>query len=219
MTAKEAERLWEELRQRDPEAKRAWIERLARDGSPESIDLLLAALEQESWFLRDSATRALATLGEDVVESLIEYLQSGLWYTRAAAAQALGAIGLPVAAEPLALLLRDANRTVRDAARDALLQLARHELAAHAVATAFASLPERAQRFALDGLAERDPDVAEGIARLMADPTRRAAAESAAETAALPRAVNDGADHLDWDAVVGLEEGPASSAKEHGPRR
>ena len=208
MTAKNAERLWEELRQRDPDAKRAWIERLARDGTPESVDLLLAALEHESWFLRDSATRALSTMGEDVVGPLLEYLHSGLWYTRSSAAKALGTIGLPVAAEPLVRLLRDANRTVRDAARDALLALARQELAAHAVATAFASLPERAQRFALDGMAERDPDVAEGIARLMADPSRRAAAEGDGETYRLPRAVNDDSDDLDWDSVIGKGQEP-----------
>ncbi|HEY6572338.1 MAG TPA: HEAT repeat domain-containing protein [Candidatus Eisenbacteria bacterium] len=208
MTAKNADRLWEELRQRDPEAKRAWIERLARDGTPDSIDLLLAALEQESWFLRDSATRSLATMGEEVVEPLIDYLQSGLWYTRAAAATALGAIGLPIAAEPLAALLRDANRTVRDAARDALLLLARQELAAHAVATAFAALPERGQRFALDGLADRDPEVAESIARLMADPSRRAAAEAAVGSHRLPRAVNDTTDDLDWEAVTGKRHEP-----------
>lgn len=208
MTAMNAERLWEELRQRDPEAKRAWIERLVRDGTPESIDLLLSALEQESWFLRDSATRALASMGEDVVEPLIEYLASGLWYTRAAAATALGAIGLPIAAEPLTELLRDANRTVRDAARDALLQLARQELAAHAVATSFAALTERGQRFALDGLADRDPDVAEGIARLMADPARRAAAEAAAGPPHLSRAVNDITNDLDWEAVTGKRHEP-----------
>lgn len=210
MTAKEAERLWEELRQRDPEAKRAWIERLARDGSPESIDLLLGALEQDSWFLRDSATRALAGMGEEVVEPLIEYLQSGLWYTRASAATALGAVGLPLAAEPLTALLRDVNRTVRDAARDALVNLARSEFAAHAVATAIASLSERAQRFALDGLAERDPEVADGIARLMADPARRAAAEAEApvDRAEWPRAVNDTTHDLDWDEVTGSRREP-----------
>ncbi|HET9951037.1 MAG TPA: HEAT repeat domain-containing protein [Candidatus Eisenbacteria bacterium] len=208
MTSKEAERLWDELKQRDPEAKRAWIERLARDGSPESIDLLLGALEQESWFLRDSATRSLAGMGEEVVEPLIDYLQSGLWYTRAAAATALGAIGLPLAAEPLTELLRDANRTVRDAARDALLLLARHEISAHAVATAFAALSERAQRFALDGLAERDPAVADGIAHLMADPARRAAEEAASSPTALPRAVNDTAHDFDWDDVTGTRREP-----------
>jgi HEAT repeat protein len=208
MTSKEAERLWEELKQRDPEAKRAWIERLARDRSPESIDLLLGALEQESWFLRDSATRALAGMGEEVLEPLIDYLQSGLWYTRAAAATALGAIGLPLAAEPLTDTLRDANRTVRDAARDALLRLARHEISAHAVATSFAALSERGQRFAIDGLADRDPAVADGISRLMADPSRRAAAEDAAGTTALARAVNDTRDDFDWDDVTGSGREP-----------
>lgn len=208
MTAKNAERLWEELRQRDPEAKRAWIERLVKDGTPESVDLLLSALEQESWFLRDSATKALAGMGEEVVESLIDYLQSGLWYTRSASATALGAIGLPIAAEPLTALLRDGNRTVRDAARDSLLLLARQELAAHAVATAFSSLSERGQRFALDGLSERDPEVAENIARLMADPARRAAAEAVGETVRLPRAVNDSTDDLDWEAVTGKTHEP-----------
>ncbi len=207
MTAKDAERLWEELRQRDADGKRAWIERLARDASPESIELLLVALEQESWYLRDLATRALGAMGDAVVEPLVDLLESGLWYTRAAAATALGATGLPVVASPLTEMLRDANRTVRDAARDGLVALARHEIAAHAVATAFARLPERAQRFALDGLAERDPDVAEGIALLMADPARRAAAETAFDAPPLSRAVNDDsrddAADLLWEDVVG----------------
>jgi HEAT repeat protein len=203
MTAKDVDRLWEELSHRDADGKRAWIDRLARDGSPDSIDLLLAALEHESWYLRDVATRALGEMGEVVVEPLFLHLQSGLWYTRAAAATALGRTGLPVTAAPLTEMLRDTNRTVRDAARDALLLLARQELAAHAVATAFAALPDRAQRFALDGLAERDPAVAEGIALLMADPARRAAAESASDATSLPLAVHDSSDDLLWEDVVG----------------
>jgi HEAT repeat protein len=216
MSAKDSDRLWEEVKLRDAGGKRAWIERLARDGSPESVELLLSALEQESWFLRDSATKALAGMGEVVVEPLLDYLHSGLWYTRAAAATALGGTGLPLAAAPLTEMLRDANRTVRDAARDALLSLARQELAAHAVATAFAALPERAQRFALDGLAERDPGISEGIALLMADPARRVAAEAggsaehSARSAALARAVNDDAGGLAWEDVVGKSHEPRS---------
>jgi HEAT repeat protein len=203
MTATDAERLWEELRHRDADGKRAWVERLARDGSLESIDLLLAALEHDSWYLRDTATRAIGSLGDAVVDPLCGLLHSGLWYTRAAAATALGLTALPVAASPLTVMLRDANRTVRDAARDALLALARQELAAHAVATAFSELPERAQRFALDGLAERDPAVAQGVERLMADPARRAAAETDSASPRLPRAVNDDAPDLLWEDVVG----------------
>ncbi len=203
MTARDAERLDEELRHKDADGKRAWVERLAAEGSPESVDRLIAALEHDSWYLRDLATRALGALGDVAVDRLLDLLHSGLWYTRAAAATALGRTGLPITAAPLTDMLRDSNRTVRDAARDALLALASQELAAHAVATAFIELPERAQRFALDGIAERDTSVAAGIARLMADPARRAAAESALESASLSRAVGDDAPDLLWEDVVG----------------
>jgi HEAT repeat protein len=118
MNPKDVSRLLEELRHREPEEKLAWIRELAQNPTDESIEVLLSVLEQESWFLRDQAVRALATLGERVVEPLIDYLGSGLWYTRACAAGALGRMGVPLAAGPLVGLLRDANRTVRDAARD-----------------------------------------------------------------------------------------------------
>jgi HEAT repeat protein len=81
--------------------------------------VLLDVLKQASWYLRDQAARALATMGEPVVDRLIEMLEVGLWYTRSSAACALGRMGLPVAAPALVDLLRDPNRTVRDAARDA----------------------------------------------------------------------------------------------------
>jgi HEAT repeat protein len=177
------------------------VEQLANDGSPEAIDRLLAVLEHESWYLRDVATCALGSLGDAVLDPLLGLLHSGLWYTRAAAATALGRTGLPVTAAPLTEMLRDSNRTVRDAARDALCALARQELAAHAVATAFAGLPERAKRFALDGVAERDAAAAEGIARLMADPARRAAAEAA--LGSFSPADHDHAQDLLWEDVVG----------------
>jgi HEAT repeat protein len=198
MTPKDVARLWEELRHRDPEEKIDWIRQLAKDPTSESVEVLLDVLTQESWFLRDQAARALASLGEDVFEPLVEYLGSGLWYTRAAAASALGRMGLPIAAAPLTRLLRDPNRTVRDAGWDALLLLARNELAAHAVADVFAALPERAQRFALEGLFARDADVADRVGRMMSDPALRAAGERAG----LKRAAGDD-DGFAWNDVVG----------------
>jgi len=198
MTPKDVARLWEELRHRDPEEKIDWIRQLAKDPTPDSVEVLLDVLTQESWFLRDQAARALATLGEEVFESLVEYLGSGLWFTRAAAASSLGRMGLPIAAEPLTALLRDPNRTVRDAAWDALVRLAQNDVAAHAVADSFAALPERAQRFALEGLFSRDADVADRIGRIMSDPALRAASERAG----LKRAAGDG-DGFAWNDVVG----------------
>jgi HEAT repeat protein len=198
MNPKDVARMWEELRHRDPEEKLSWILELARNPTEESIEVLLDVLEQESWFLRDQAARVLATLGEPVVEPLIELLGSGLWYTRSAAASALGRMGLPVAAAPLTALLRDANRTVRDATWDALVALAQSEVGAHAVADAFRELPERAQRFALDGIAARDSETFDRVVATLGQGAPRAvgAGDSASDEAA----------DLSWSDVVGESE-------------
>jgi len=203
MIPKDAARLWEELRHRDPDEKVEWIRQLAQTPTPESIEILLDVLKQESWFLRDQASRALAALGEGVVDPLIELLGSGLWYTRTAAAAALGSMGLPVSAGPLTELLRDSNRTVRDAGRDALVALSRSEMGRHAVALAFRELPERAQQFALEGLAARDAGIAEQVVAVLRDPGFREPAVPRA------RAVNE--DGFLWDDVVGESGGPRTA--------
>ena len=196
MNPKDVTRLWEELRHREPDEKLAWIRELSQNPTDESIETLLSVLEQESWFLRDQAVRALASMGERVVEPLIEYLGSGLWYTRACAAGALGRMGVPVAAAPLVQLLRDANRTVRDATFEALVRLAESEIGTHAVGEAVGGLPERAQRFVLDGLAARDADSAGRVARAVHEAMRT---EDGRERL---RAVNH-SDELSWEDVVG----------------
>jgi HEAT repeat protein len=168
------------------------------------VDVLLDVLKQESWYLRDQAARALATIGEPVVDRLIEMLEVGLWYTRSSAAAALGRMGLPVAAPPLVDLLRDPNRTVRDSARDALVQICGNEVGAFAVASSVKDLAERAQRFVMDGIATRDPAVAERILAILADPGARAERRPSA------RAVNE--DGVQWGDVVGGEEAKQGSA-------
>jgi HEAT repeat protein len=206
MAPKDVARLWEELRHRDPEEKIDWIRQLAKDPTPDAVEVLLDALEQESWFLRDQAAHALASLGETVLEPLVERLDSGLWYTRAAAAAALGRMGAAEAAPALTGTLRDPNRTVRDAAWDALAALARTDLGAHSVAESFAALPERARRFALDGLYARNDEAADRIAALIADPALRATTERAG----LARAAGDD-DGLSWLDVVGPDAEPRSA--------
>ncbi|HYQ88936.1 MAG TPA: HEAT repeat domain-containing protein [Candidatus Binatia bacterium] len=201
MVAKDVARLWEELRHRDPEEKLGWITQLAQNPTEESIEVLLDVLQQESWFLRDQAARVLATMGEPVLEPLVEFLGSGLWYTRASAVAALGRMGNPRAAAPLVGMLNDANRTVRDAVWDSLVLLCRNELATRELAAAFESLPEKARRFALDGLVERDSEAAGQVLRHMDD-----AATIAQRTAA------DAAEaDLAWKDVVG-GEGEAKQA-------
>lgn len=205
MIPKDAARLWEELRHRDPEEKQEWIRQLAENPTPESIEVLLDVLKQESWFLRDQAARTLATLGERVVEPLIELLESGLWYTRSAAASALGRMALPVAAAPLTTLLRDPNRTVRDSARDALVHLCGNEMGLFAVAGAIRNLPERAQSFAIEGIQARDPDTYERLLALLREP---GALDAGPRRVAEGRRSEEG---LLWEDVVG-DEGARGSA-------
>ncbi len=201
MVAKDVARLWEELRHRDPEEKLGWITQLAQNPTEDSIEVLLDVLQQESWFLRDQAARVLATMGEPVFEPLLRYLGSGLWYTRASAVAALGRMGNPRAAGPLVGMLNDPNRTVRDAVWDALILLCRNELATTQLATAFDALPERARRFALDGLVERDPEAAGLVLRQMEDASPQT--KTAGETS--------GDDPLTWKDVV-AGEGEAKQA-------
>ena len=199
MVAKDVARLWEELRHRDPEEKLGWITQLAQNPTEESIEVLLDVLQQESWFLRDQAARVLATMGEPVLEPLVEFLGSGLWYTRASAVAALGRMGNPRAAAPLVGMLNDPNRTVRDAVWEALVLLCRNELATPELAAAFEALPEKARRFALDGLVERDSEAAGQVLRHMDDAASTRPAAGAAEA------------DLTWKDVVG-GEGEAKQA-------
>jgi len=201
MVAKDVARLWEELRHRDPEEKLGWITQLAQNPTEESIEVLLDVLQQESWFLRDQAARVLSTMGEPVFTPLVRFLGSGLWYTRASAVAALGRMGNPRAAAPLVGMLNDPNRTVRDAVWDALVLLCRNELATRELAVAFDSLPEKARRFALDGLVERDSEAAGQVMGHMED-----------AAATLPRTAPDAAEgDLAWKDVVG-GEGEAKQA-------
>lgn len=203
MVAKDVARLWEELRHRDPEEKLGWITQIAQNPTEESIEVLLDVLQQESWFLRDQASRVLAGMGETVLEPLVHYLGSGLWYTRASAVSALGRMGNPRAAAPLVGMLNDPNRTVRDAVWDALVLLCQNELATRELAAAFDGLPEKARRFALDGLVERDPEAAGTVMRQMEDAPAPMAQPQAA-------AASTEAD-LVWKDVVG-GEGEAKQA-------
>ena len=203
MVAKDVARLWEELRHRDPEEKLGWITQIAQNPTEESIEVLLDVLQQESWFLRDQAARVLATMGEPVLVPLVGYLGSGLWYTRASAVAALGRMGNPRAAAPLVGMLNDPNRTVRDAVWDALVLLCRNELATSELAQAFDALPEKARRFALDGLVERDSEAAGLVLRHMED---RVPSEAPAPDQA------GGAD-LSWKDVVGGESEAKQAAR------
>lgn len=107
------------FKSRDPR-KRRWAVDLAADlGTPEAAALLVKALQDQSWSLREYAIGRSAKLGKPMVAPLCRLLNSGIWFSRAAAVQALRAIGDPAALGPLCRVSGDPNRSVSQAAREA----------------------------------------------------------------------------------------------------
>ena len=135
---------------------------------------------------------------EDSIEVLLDVLQQESWFLRDQAARVLATMGEPVLG-PLVEYLgsglwytRASAVTGRASAASAFNAL---------LAQAFDALPERARRFALDGLLERDAEAAGKVVRYLEEP---AVAHEA--PAAEPREGD-----LSWKDVVG-GEGEAKQA-------
>ena len=69
--------------------------------SKEALNLLLQAIQDESWHLRNYAAKAMTQVGTKVVSPLLKLLAEGVWYVRASAASALGDLGKDQAIDPL----------------------------------------------------------------------------------------------------------------------
>jgi len=86
----------------------------------EALALLLKALHDQSWTLRDHAIPRIIAKGPQAIVPILRHLTSGVWYTRAALAQVLYSTGDHRAAVPLFLLLDDSNISVAEEAQRAL---------------------------------------------------------------------------------------------------
>lgn len=156
------------FKSRDPRKRRWAVEMAAELGTPEAAALLLKALQDQSWSLREYAITQSARLGRSMVAPLCRLLNSGIWFSRAAAVQALRAIGDPAALGPLCVVVGDANRSVSQSAKEAVWDILLG-LPAERVVAAAESM-ERAQRSALALiLKSSDPDLGSSIARLEPD--------------------------------------------------
>ncbi len=90
------------------------------------IKILLKILEDNSWYLREQATRELAKFGSRVVPRLKKLCSKGFWYTRAAVSRTLGEIGdLEGLNSIITLLMNDTNPTVIKEAKEAIKKIAR----------------------------------------------------------------------------------------------
>jgi len=86
----------------------------------EALALLLKALHDQSWTLRDHAIPKIIAKGPQAIVPILRHLTSCVWYTRAALAQVLYSTGDHRAAVPLFLVLDDSNKSVAEEAQKAL---------------------------------------------------------------------------------------------------
>jgi HEAT repeat protein len=160
----------ETLRQRNLEGKRAVIADLHRRGSPQAMKILVDVLEDDSWYLRELAVKALADAGDEVAPAILALLESGLWYTRAAAARALGKMGHAPSLPRLVDVLADSNRTVQGAALASIADLVRAGAARETAREFWGRGARRAQE--LNHLLQTvHPDAGNAVAEHLADPS------------------------------------------------
>jgi HEAT repeat protein len=157
---------YDALNTRSLTAKREYVRGLEQRRDPEAISLLVECLCDESWYLRQLAEQAFLNLGEEGAQVLVPLLGQGLWFTRSSAAAVLGRLGFAPAVPGLLALSEDANRSVAESAREALLAIGRSSGAVRIAYDLHRTAPGVRQR-RLDEIAARDADLAERIVRLM----------------------------------------------------
>jgi HEAT repeat protein len=191
---------YDALNARSLTAKREYVRGLEQRRDPEAISLLVECLCDESWYLRQLAEEAFLHLGDEGAAVLLPLLEQGLWFTRSSAAGVLGKLGYAPAVPGLMVLAEDKNRTVADAAREALLAVGRASGAARIALELHRMPPDRRQR-RLGELAARDAGLAERIARLMTNEEIMGVVDADALTDDHPvvRASEDG---FEWEVLT-----------------
>lgn len=191
---------YDALNARGLTAKREYVRGLEQRRDPEAISLLVECLCDESWYLRHLAEEAFLHLGDEGAAVLLPVLEQGLWFTRSSAALVLGRIGYAPAVPGLMTLADDMNRTVADAARDALLAIGRASGAPRIAHELHRMAPERRQR-RMSEISGRDPALAERLARLMTNEEVMGVEDADALTDEHPvvRASEDG---FEWEVLT-----------------
>ncbi len=154
------------LNARGLSAKREYVRGLEQRADPEALSLLAECLCDESWFLRDLAEGAFLRVADLGAPVLLPLLDQGLWFTRASAARVLGRLGWRPAVPVLLRVAEDANATVLEAAREALVAIGRHR-GAFRLAHGLHQLSPDARRRRLDDIGTRDRALLERLERYL----------------------------------------------------
>jgi HEAT repeat protein len=189
------------LNSRGLTGKRDYVRSLEQRRDDEALSLLVECLCDESWYLRDQAEEALDRIGAAAAPVLLPLLEQGLWFTRTSAARVLGRFGHRPAVPGLMRLAEDANETVADAARDALVVIGRSN-GSVTLARALHDLPPDPRRRRLEEIAARDRHLGERVERMMRDDELMAAevTQDLSDESAVVRASEEG---LEWEVLTG----------------
>lgn len=192
---------YDALNTRGLATKREYVRELVLKGDPQSLLLLVECLCDESWYLRSLAEEAFLGLGEPGAHVLVPLLDQGLWFTRTSAARVLGRLGHRPAIGALIRLTEDANDTVADAARDAIVAIG-NQGGAIRIAHALHRMPPDDRRRRLDEIAGRDRVLCERVDRMM----RREELMSAEDDGRLSDddpAVRASEEGVEWEVLTG----------------
>lgn len=193
-------RSYDALNTRSLAAKREYVRGLEKRHDTEAMSLLVECLCDESWYLRQLAEQAFLNLGGEGAQLLLPLLEQGLWFTRTSSAGILGKLGYTPAVPGLLRLTEDANRTVAEAAREALLAVGRSSGAVR-IAHVLHRLPPDVRHRRLDDLAARDADLAERIQRLMTNEELMAVEDTDVLTDDHP-VVLASEDGVEWEVLI-----------------
>jgi HEAT repeat protein len=216
-----AARAFDALSARSLAGKREYVRSLEERPDEEKLSLLVECLCDESWYMRELGEEAVERCGEKAVPALIGLLGQGLWYTRTSAARVLGRLGSLAAIQPLLALARDDNQTVADAARDALMAIARRGGSAALARAVYALAPER-RRQHLSEFSASDRPVGERLAQLLRNEELMQAEsdELLRDDHPLVRQSEEG---VEWEVLTGpppsrpAEESPGEAGGRPGP--
>lgn len=150
-------------------AKREYVRGLEQRRDAEALSLLVEALCDESWYLRDLAGQAFRRIGPAAAPALLPLLDQGLWYTRTCAAAILGEMGFREAIPGLLRLTAEGNRTVMETACDALAAIA-HAGGLARIGWELNRLEPEPRRACVEAIVARDRGLQPRLEAVMRDP-------------------------------------------------
>ena len=202
------------LNSRGLTGKREYVLSLEQRADEQALSLLVECLCDESWYLRDQAEGALTRLGPAVAGVLLPLLEQGLWFTRTSSARVLGRFGHRPAVPGLLRLAEDANETVADSARDALIAIG-HAGGSICIAQALYRLPPDMRRQRFGEIAARDRLLGGRLERMLHNEELMSAqgGDQLSDDSEIVRASEEG---LEWEVLTGPPVGTPAPDEESG---